>query len=138
MAVLFSRGQLVVTDEWVRVGGRQYRMPTLQDVRLTRAALRSTNVVWGLVTAVVVTSLLYWAAVAAWRQNYGALLAALGLGVLAGLGVLQGTRRRELWLDTSSGSALIWSGHDRIEANKALRAVRRAHEHHRTAQGDWG
>lgn len=137
MVIWFSRGQLQVTDDRVRVGSRQYRIDSVHDVRLVRAGLGYANAIWGALTVAAVALLLDAALASAWRQDGPVLLVSIAVGVLSGIAVAQATRRRELWIMMADGSAMIWSGYDRIEGSKALRAVRRAHEHRRTANGEW-
>jgi|SRR4051812_12055104 hypothetical protein len=146
MAILFNERELVVTDERIRTPGRDY--PISRVSRVWCALPESTRGVRLMVIATLVGVVLavgiYLTTVGWLRGHLIALpfvltLVCVLVGLLGWAGILDPVavylekRRHELWIETDGMAVLLWSN-NKVEVNKALRAIGRARERHDDAR----
>jgi hypothetical protein len=146
MAILFNEGELVVTDERIRTPGRDYPISRVSRVwcALPESSRGMRLMVIGTLVGIVLAVGIYLTTVGWLREHLVAvpfiltlvcvLLAFLGwAGILDPLAVYLEKRRHELWIETDGVAVMLWSN-NKVEVNKALRAIGRARERHHDAQ----
>ena len=142
MAILFNERDLLVTDECVRTPRREYPIPRVRRawVSLPESTRGLRLVVTALLVGVVVAAAT-WALTTGWLADHWvavplfiiAAAVAGWAGFLDPLAVYLEKRRHDLWLDVDGVAVRVWSD-NKVEVNKAVRAIDRARERHRDAQ----
>ncbi|GAA1789786.1 hypothetical protein GCM10009682_09860 [Luedemannella flava] len=142
MAILFHERDLLVTDERVRTPTREY--PIYRVRRAWVSLPESTRGLRLIVTAVlvgVVVAVAGWAVASGWLTDHWVtvplFIVAAGIAGWAGfldpLAIYLEKRRHDLYLDVDGVPVRVWSN-NKVEVNKAIRAIDRARERHRDAQ----
>jgi len=142
MAILFNERELLVTEECVRTTTHEYPIRLVRRVWITLP--ESTRGVRLTVTAVLVGAVVAvaaWALASGWLTDHWiavpvliiAAVVAGWAGFLDPLAVYLEKRRHDLWIDVDGMPVRVWSD-NKVEVNKAVRAIERARERHRDAQ----
>lgn len=134
MSVLFRARELQISDDWIRGVPGTFAIRDVRSAWVTRRGRRrrGTTVATAIALALIAIG---WAGASGWLTRnwtyliYGLLLlpVAASIGFLDPIAIWLEKRHHELWIATDSVAVLLWK-HNRVEVNKALRAINRARE----------
>jgi Family of unknown function (DUF6232) len=134
MSVLFRARELQISDDWIRGVPGTFAIREIRMAWVTRRGQRrrGTTIATGIALALIAIG---WAGASGWLTRnwsyliYGLLLlpVAASIGFLDPIAIWLEKRHHELWIATDSATVLLWK-HNRVEVNKALRAINRARE----------
>jgi hypothetical protein len=142
MAILFNERGLLVTDECVRIPGSEFPISRVRHawVTLPESTRGLRLVTTGILVACLVP-LAAWAIISGWLADHwialplaiGFVVVAAWAGLLDPIALYLEKRRHELWIDVDGTHYRVWQN-NKVEVNKALRAITRAGERHRDAE----
>ncbi|MGE5826779.1 MAG: DUF6232 family protein [Micromonosporaceae bacterium] len=139
MSMLFRARELQISDDWIRGVPGTFAIRDIRSAWVTRRARGRARRRTTIATAVALGLItIGWAGASGWLTRnwsyllYGLLLlpVAASIGFLDPVAIWLEKRHHELWIATDAVVVLLWR-HNRVEVNKALRAINRACERHR-------
>jgi Family of unknown function (DUF6232) len=136
MTLLFRDDELMVTDEWIRTSTATFAIAEVRRAWVGRGrvgaggrALTGGAVAGALLVVIGAVGASGWL-----TRNWGWLLVAPALFFVAGsiglfdpVAIYLEKRHHELWIATDTVAVRVYRA-NRVEANKALRAIQRANE----------
>jgi hypothetical protein len=139
MAILFSRDELQITDDWIRTPWAVYAIADVTAVWTTRRQVgRGSRLLTAVLGFAVVLVLIGGAGLSGWLVRNWVwvlvspilFLVAGTLGLLDPLAIYLEKRHHELWITTGTVSVRLWKA-NQVEVRKALRQIQRASERYR-------
>ena len=138
MATLFRADGLHVTEDWIRADGGTFPIAAVTQAWVTRRQIgRGSRLMTATIGFAALLILIGGAGATGWlTRNWEWILAApvlffvaASIGLLDPVALYLERRHHELWITTDTHSINVWK-HNKIEVNKALRAIQRARERH--------
>lgn len=139
MAILFRADDLAVSDSWIRTATAAYPIADVRSAWVSRRQIgRGGRLATAALGVAAMLALIGGTGLAGWVSRHWIWLlaapllffVAAGIGLLDPVAIYLEKRRHELWIATDAVEVCVWQ-HNRVEVNKALRAINRAYERNR-------